>query len=80
MGKTIYGDGVHLVTVDDETRAIQFVEDRGDGVLRVVDMSERAFGEVVIGWHRWRERLAEGIPGVTVMPSGIDSEEVTGEV
>jgi len=73
---TLYGDGTHLVTVHEETRLVQFVDGKSGGV---VELSERAFGEVVIGWQRWRERRAEGIPEQTVEASGIESAEETGE-
>ena len=79
MSKTLYGDGTHTVTVDDETGVVQLVEDRGDGVLRVVDMSDRAFGEVVIGWQRWRERGGRAKPPTQVVAvEGIASAEEHG--
>jgi len=77
MHKVLYGDGTHSVEVDDETRIVTITDEATDGI---VEMSERAFGEVVIGWTRWRERLAEGIPEQVAQPSGIDSEEEAGNV
>ena len=74
---TLYGDGTHLVTVHEETRVIQLVDEASGGV---VEMSERAFGEVVLSWTRWRERLAEGIPEQVAEPTGIESAEEAGTV
>jgi hypothetical protein len=72
MIKTLYGDGTHLVTIHEETRVVQLVDEKGGGV---VEMSERAFGEVVLGWTRWRERQAEGIEPQVARPTGIESAE-----
>lgn len=73
---TLYGDGIHLVTVDEVTRSVT-LRDLKEGGLT---MSERAFGEVVLSWTRWRERLAEGIPEQVAEPTGIESAEEAGTV
>jgi len=74
--KTLYGDGTHLVEVDEVSRTVTFLDEENKGI---VQMSERAFGEVVLSWQRWRERLAEGIPEQVATPSGVESAEETGQ-
>jgi len=79
MKKTLYGDGTHLVTVHEDTRIIVFSEEQDRGPAVVITLSERAFGEVVLSWQRWRERLAEGIPEQVAEPTGVESAEETGQ-
>jgi hypothetical protein len=74
---TLYGDGTHLVTVDEETRVVTVWD---QALASHVTMSERAFGEVVLSWTRWRERQQEGIPAQTVTPDGIESAEEQGAI
>lgn len=75
MKRIIYGDGTHTVEVNDETRVVTITDEATEGI---VEMSERAFGEVAIGWHRWRENLAVGIPEQVATPAGIESAEESG--
>jgi hypothetical protein len=77
---TLYGDGTHLVTVDEDTRVVSLSDKAGVVGLGRVEMSERAFGEVVLSWHRWRERMAENIPEQTVTPDGVETAEEAGAV
>jgi len=77
MTKTLYGDGTHLVVVN-EAREVVLTE-KFEGNTVTVSMSERAFGEVVIGWQRHRERMAEGIEAQVTAPTGIESAEEAGQ-
>ena len=52
--RTIYGDGVHEVTVSDTEVLIA----DGDGGLVV--LSRAAFREIVLGWERLQQQEDEG--------------------
>jgi hypothetical protein len=70
--KTLYGDGTHSISVDEETRVVSFEDDKTGGL---VELSEAIVGEFFLSWQRWRERRQEGIPEQTVTPDGIDAPE-----